>query len=99
MMEINYAGGRPFEYKQANAMDGSDGPYDKTDEQHTDEAETCVHFKSHKTVALSNSTRCAAFQYSDITVYYSWWLDATANPYCADYSDQTNCSDKKAVRV
>jgi len=31
MMEIDYAGGRPFSYKQANASDGKDDPYDITD--------------------------------------------------------------------
>ena len=50
-------------------------------------------------VRLRNFSRCATLKYRQKAMDDAFWINSVYNPYCKDYSDQTNCSDSSRIAL
>ena len=101
MMEINYAGGRPFEYKQANAMDGSDGPYDKTDVQASGVGRRILAFEvdTHADVLKAVIEGLFASKQTTIDNTYKFFTEKTYNFLEKHFSGGSSIEEHPFIRT
>ena len=60
---------------------------------------SCISLRDNTTTHIFNYTRCAPFIYSESAMNEGQWLFRQKNPFCTNFIDQTNCTDKDRVAM